>query len=201
MADKSALDPLLKLPLQGQLGVSALIGALILGGFWYLWWRPATEEQTRKQTELTNLQQEIRKLEAAAAQLDQFKNKVALLEARLERLKQVLPSEKQTPDLMRKVQSMASESSLAVKAFNPGATVGQEFYEEWPINVVVDGTYHNLGMFFDRVSRLSRLVNISDVKIKNQQNPTAINTISATCTATTYVFIETPPQQQQGATR
>jgi type IV pilus assembly protein PilO len=198
MADKNALDPLLRLPLQGQLGVSALIAALIIGGFWYMWWKPKTEEQAQKQQELASLQQEIRKLEAAAAKLDQFKNEVALLEARLERLKQVLPSEKQTPDLMRKVQSMASESSLAVKAFNPGATQNQEFYQEWPINVVVDGTYHNLGMFFDRVSRLSRLVNISDVKINSQSNPTAINTITATCTATTYVFIETPPE---GATQ
>jgi type IV pilus assembly protein PilO len=198
MADKNALDPLLKLPLQGQLGVSALIAALIIGGFWYLWWKPNTELQVQKEQQLATLQQEIRKLEAAAAKLDEFKAEVALLEARLDRLKQVLPSEKQTPDLMRKVQSMASESSLAVRAFNPGATVSQEFYQEWPINVIVNGTYHNLGMFFDRVSRLSRLVNISDVKITSQSTPTAINTISATCTATTYVFIDTPPQ---GATQ
>jgi type IV pilus assembly protein PilO len=194
MADKNALDPLLRLSIQGQLGVSALIGALVLGGFWYFWWNPKTEEQVAKQQQLATLQQEIRKLEAAAAKLDQFKAEVALLEARLERLRQVLPSEKQTADLMRKVQSMASESSLAVRAFNPGATVSQEFYEEWPISVVVNGTYHNLGMFFDRVSRLSRLVNISNVKITSQRTPTAINTISATCTATTYVFIDTPPQ-------
>lgn len=193
MADKGFLDPVLKLPLQGQLGVSALLAALILGGFWWFWWSPATEEQGRKEQQLATLQQEIRKLEAAAAKLDQFKNEVALLEARLERLKQVLPSEKQTPDLMRKVQSMASESSLSVRAFNPGATRSQEFYEEWPINVVVNGTYHNLGMFFDRVSRLSRLVNISDVKVTSQASPTAVNTIAAICTATTYVFIETPP--------
>ena len=59
-----------------------------------------------------------------------------------------------------------------------------------PIDVRVDGTYHNLGQFFDKVSRLSRLVNISDVKIRNQATPTAINTINASCTATTYVFIE-----------
>jgi type IV pilus assembly protein PilO len=193
MADKNALDPLLKLSLQGQLGVSALIAALILGGFWYFWYNPAVQEQEQKEQQLATLQQEIRKLEVVAAKLDQFKNEVALLEARLEQLKQVLPSEKQTPDLIRKVQSMVSESSLRIRTFNPGATISQEFYQEWPISIVVDGTYHNLGMFFDRVSRLSRLVNIGNVKIQAQSSPTAISTISATCTATTYVFIDTPP--------
>ncbi|HEU4906942.1 MAG TPA: hypothetical protein VFT19_12620, partial [Solirubrobacterales bacterium] len=64
MADRSALDPLLKLSLQGQLGVSALFAAIILGAFYMLYWKPATEEQVAKEAQLNTLQQEIRKLEA-----------------------------------------------------------------------------------------------------------------------------------------
>ena len=55
---------------------------------------------------------------------------------------------------MRKIQSLASQSNLIIRKFNPGTPVNKEFYQEWPINIEVEGTYHNLGCFFDRVSRL-----------------------------------------------
>jgi len=190
MAGESPLAPLVRLPLAGQLGVSIGIAAVILGGFWYAYWNGASQEAEQKDAQLAQLQQEIRNLEATAARLDEFKRRVELRKAQLEKLKQVLPSQKQTPDLMRKVNSMASESSLTIRRFNPRATVPREFHEEFPIDMTVEGTYHNLGLFFDRVSRLSRLVNMMDVKIRAQRQPTATNTISATCVATTYVFKE-----------
>jgi type IV pilus assembly protein PilO len=75
----------------------------------------------------------------------------------------------------------------------------KEFYQEVPINVSVEGTYHNLGAFCDRVSRLSRLVNLGNIKIKSMTNPTVSRTITAQTVATTYVYIETPPGGQPGA--
>ena len=67
--------------------------------------------------------------------------------------------------------------------------------------MAVDGSYHNLGMFFDRVSRLSRLVNIGNLKISSRSDQTVSNTISATCVATTFVYIEPspPPARPAGA--
>jgi type IV pilus assembly protein PilO len=65
----------------------------------------------------------------------------------------------------------------------------------------VDGSYHNLGMFFDRVSRLSRLVNIGNLKINARNDQTVSNTISASCVATTFVYVEPspPPARPPGA--
>jgi type IV pilus assembly protein PilO len=71
--------------------------------------------------------------------------------------------------------------------------VNKEFYQEWPITVEVDGTYHNLGMFFDRVGRLSRLVNVGSLKVKANAKQTSSNTIGASCVATTFVYVEQPP--------
>jgi len=79
--------------------------------------------------------------------------------------------------------------------------VNKEFYQEWPIAVEVEGTYHNLGFFFDRVGRLPRLVNVGNLKIKSQQKQTASNTINAACVATTFVYLETPPAPPPGAPR
>jgi type IV pilus assembly protein PilO len=188
MADNS----LTKLPLGGQLGVSALLAAIICGAFWYFWYSPALEEESRKQAQLETLQREIRALEVTANKLQEFQREVQLLEAQLETLKRILPPEKETPDLMRRVQSLASQSSLNIKNFTPAAEVMRDFYKEVPINVDVEGTYHNLGLFFDRVSRLARLVNMTNVKVRAQSNQTGSRTIAASGVATTYVYVDKP---------
>ncbi len=194
-----AENPLTKLPLAGQLGVSLLAAALIGGAFYYLWYSEALDQQQAKETRLQQLETEIKALEVTANKLQEFQREVQLLEAKLETLKRILPPEKETPDLMRRVQYLATQSSLSIKVFTPAAVANKEFYQEVPINVSVEGTYHNLGAFCDRVSRLSRLVNLGNIKIKAMQNPTPTRTITAQTVATTYVYIETPPGGAPGA--
>jgi type IV pilus assembly protein PilO len=193
-----AENPLTKLPLAGQLGVSAVIAALLCGGFYYFWYSDALEQQKKQETRLADLQKQIRALEATANKLPEFQREVQALEARLETLKRILPPEKEMPDLMRRVQYLAAQSSLNIKKFNPAAVAQKDFYQEVPVNLDVEGTYHNLGAFLDRVSRMSRLVNMGNVKIKAQNKPTISSTISASAVATTYVYKDAPPPAQKG---
>jgi type IV pilus assembly protein PilO len=188
-------NPLMKLPVAGQLGVSAVIAAVIIGAFYFLYWSPAVEQEQQKVQTLNTLREDIRKLEAVAAKLEEFRAKVAERERDLETLRRSLPPEKETPDLMRKVEYLARQSNLNVRRFQPAATVNKDYYQEWPISIDVEGNYHNLALFFDRVSRLPRLMNVSNVKVRAQGRQTAVNTITASCTATTYVYVEKPPEK------
>ena len=182
-----------KLSLGGQLGVSAALAIVIGGLFWYFYWDPAVAERDDKATKLEALNKEIRALEVTAQKLGEFQREVALLEKKLETLKTILPPAKETPDLMRKVQALAAQSNLTINNFTPGPTVSKDFYQEWPITMGLVGNYHNLAMFFDKVSRLPRLVNVSNIKIQSLGNQTASQTIGVSNTATTFVYIEAPP--------
>jgi type IV pilus assembly protein PilO len=188
----AAENPLTKLPLLGQLGVSAAVAVVILGLFWWQYWDPKTVQQEAKIAALKNLEDDIRRLEAVAAKLGEFQAKVTQLEADLERLKQLLPPQKETPDLMRKVEYLARESNLIVRRFQPSATVTKDFYQEWPINIDVEGNYHNLALFFDRVGKFTRIVNISGLDVKGRDKPDSGATITATCVATTFVLLDKP---------
>ncbi len=197
MADNS----LTRLPLAGQLGVSLLLAAIMGGAFYYFWYSDKLDEEKTKRARLDQLQKDIRALEVTANKLQEFQREVQLLEAKLETLKRILPPERETPDLMRRVQYLAAQSNLVIRRFTPATPVTKDFYQEVPINVDVEGTYHMLGQFFDRVSRLSRLVNMGSIKIHNQANQTASNTIAASAVATTFVYVETPPAPPPGAPR
>jgi Tfp pilus assembly protein PilO len=77
-------------------------------------------------------------------------------------------------------------------------------HAEWPITLELDGTYHNLGQFFDRVGRFSRIINVGAVKIKAKDKPQPGSTIAVTCTATTFVLIDpktAPAPAAKGAAR
>ena len=189
MADNA----LTKLSLNGQIGASIAAAALVGGLFYYFYYAEAVQEREDKTVQLETLQKEIRALEVTANKLQEFQREVQLLEAKLETLKRILPPAKETPDLMRKVQALAAQSNLLIKTFTPLAVINKDFYQEWPINVAVQGTYHNLGLFFDRIGRLSRLVNVGNLKITAMPKQDVSATIAATCVATTFVYVDNPP--------
>ena len=68
------------------------------------------------------------------------------------------------------MQTVAAQSNLTIRSFRPQPVVTRQLHAEWPINIELDGTYHNLGLFYDRISRFSRIINIGNVSIKAKDN-------------------------------
>ena len=101
------------------------------------------------------------------------------------------PDEKDVADLLRRLQGMATQSNLTIREFSPQPVAARQMYVEWPIGLQLDGTYHNLGAFLERVSKFPRIINVTSIHIKNRDERTAGSaTISADCTATTFVLVE-----------
>ena len=179
-----------KLSFGAQLFVFVVLGGALYIVFYIWFYGPMQQEIVEKTTKRRTLQAEVENAKTTAARLPEFRREVERKEATLQALSRILPSRKEVDDLLRKVQQLAAESSLDVLRFRPEATRPQDFYAEWPITLDLDGSYHNLAYFFDRLSRLSRIVNVSNLTIEAKQDPTISSTISASCTATTFVFIE-----------
>lgn len=144
----------------------------------------------------TALKAEIAKLEPVIAQtievqgrLTKFKREIAVLDARLDELRRILPSQKETPEVLRTVQSMAADSSLKIVKFAPQPVAPRAFYSDWPITMDVQGSYNSLGNFLDKIGRYQRIVNVNNMLIKNIEGSTdPARTLSATFTATTFVY-------------
>lgn len=175
------------------LGVGLGLGLVIYGlGHWqYL--QPKKDELARMEGELQNLQTKIQEGRAAQQQLPKFREEVRQLELELDKLLRILPARRNTPDLLRRIRTLAEQGDFALKRFTPGQLSDREFFSEWPIGVSVEGTYHNLALFFDRISRFSRIINIEDLGISAIQNPNGEHTIAANFNAKTFVYKEPEP--------
>jgi len=184
---------LTKLPWYAQVG--AFIGLAITGCgiFYYYYEMPVKADMVARQTQLVSLRNDVNKGLSTAKKLPEFRSQVTDLEGRLANLKAILPEEKDAADLLNRMQTVAAQSNMAIKGFKPAPTVTKQLHAEWPITLELEGTYHNLALFFDRVGRLPRLVNAGNIRVRSQTKQTSNNTIASSCVATTYVYVEKPP--------
>lgn len=178
------------LPFWGQLLVAMVfaVGIVLVG---YKVWPGFTEMQQvteRKQAELSDLEREIRQGQAIEAKLPEFEAEIAALQAKLDDLLLILPSEPEAGDLLRWVKNLADQSNLDLKVWSPGELKKVEFYKEYPVSMNIEGTYHDLGMFFDRISKYSRIINVNGVDIAKLGRTDPTKTIKSSFTATTFVY-------------
>jgi type IV pilus assembly protein PilO len=190
---------LTKLPWYAQIGAFAALALGSVGAFYYYYEMPAQAALAQRQEQLIGLQRKIAIGQATAKKLPEFRAQIDDLEGRLTSLRAVLPDEKDAADLLRRMQTVATQSNLTIKSFTPKAIITKQMHVEWPISLELDGTYHNLALFFDRVGKFTRIVNISGLEVKAKATPDARATITATCTATTFVLLDEPVPAKPGA--
>jgi type IV pilus assembly protein PilO len=179
-----------KLPWYAQIGAFAVLAAAGIGAFYYYYEQPVRTDMSTRQSQLASLRADIAKGNETAKRLPAFKSQVADLEARLDGLKSVLPAEKDAADLLRRLQTVATQSNLTITSFKPAVTVNKQLHAEWPITLQLVGTYHNLASFFDKVGKFTRIVNISALDVRGKDRPEPNATITATCVATTFVLFD-----------
>jgi len=183
------IKKIMELPQQQQVMLAAL-AVMALGLFWYQFISPVSGQMVALEQQMGELTAEVETARAVTARLPQFQADVEELKIQLDELKQVLPNEKETAEIVRRVEELAVESDLSIRSFTPQATVAYEFYEDWPIRMSLEGSYNNLGLFFQRVANFQRIINVDNIEIRALSNPDPDRTISATCTATTFVLVE-----------
>jgi type IV pilus assembly protein PilO len=163
---------------------------------------------------ITANKQNTDKLKAVQADNDSlrpFQGKLADLDRQIENLKQqleiqkrIVPDEKQTDEFIHMVEASASAAGIEVRRFTSKTTSSHEFYTEAPYELDIDGPYYSVLNFFDKVSKLERIVNISGLQMASVLEPTAAKTkkkykyaatetVVATCLATSYYTQDAPP--------
>jgi len=182
-----------KLPWHAQLGIFVVLGLAGVGAFWYFYAAPAESKLVTKRAEVVKLQGAIKAGLATAKRLPEFRREVTVLEAQLERLRAVLPEEQDVADLLRRVQAMATQSNLKIRGFTPAAITRREMHAEWPIGLKLEGSYHDLGTFLERVSKFPRIINVGAMHIAARPSQTATATVTAECTAMTFVLVKDAP--------
>ncbi|HYC89684.1 MAG TPA: type 4a pilus biogenesis protein PilO [Thermoanaerobaculia bacterium] len=152
------------------------------------------EEIAATETAIGDLDTKIRQGRAAEQKLPQFREEVKRLELELEKLRRILPSTRNTEEIIQKIKSLVDQGEFTLNrlSFPPlgeAGAGGTEAYVEWPIAVAVDGRYHDLAILFNRLGNFSRIMNVENIRI-NARTEQDNKTITSEFTAKTFVYVE-----------
>jgi len=181
------------LDLQPRDRVVAIVGAVAALFFLYayfLYW-PRNATIADRETQLEQRQAEKEHKAAMVANIEKTRREVQELDGDLKKAVAELPDTKEIPDLLSNVSSLGRESGLEIIQFKQRPEEYEEFYAVVPVSILVRGAYHQVATFFDKVGRMARIVNVSDVAVKGpaklEGDPVVLETA---CVATTFRFLD-----------
>lgn len=151
-------------------------------------------EREQKSAELRKLSDEVAQLKVVEQKHRQFRADTEALEKQLANLKTIVPEEKATDEFILQLQESAQNSGIHIRHFTSKPVATRDFYSEMPFDLVIDGGYYNVLNFFSQLSKLSRIVNATDIKLeslvggKSRKNYAygPGETVAGTCTVTTF---------------
>ncbi len=165
---------------------------LIFGLYWQFAYKGKARTINRLRSDLSNKQAKLNENEAIARNLPRFKEEVKKLNQQLGKVVQELPNSREIPNLLETVSNLGALNGLEVIYLKPRNDVDKGFYAEVPIAIKVKGGYHEMGLFLDALSRLPRIINVSDITMGNarEDERSGVIVLDISALATTYRYIE-----------
>ena len=187
----NAIDIILRQKAIIKFLILLIVLAVVVGLYWQFLYRPVISEISTLEPQLNTLKAElsakkeiVKEKPRYEAELEETRHKLIVA------LKQ-LPDKSEIPSLLENISALGKASGLKFLLFKPKAEVPKNFYAEIPVDITIQGKYKDMVLFYDRVSKMPRIVNMSDIVMGSPKKDAGGNmVITTSCNATTYKFIE-----------
>jgi type IV pilus assembly protein PilO len=221
-----SMDSIAKLPTSKKILILLAFVVVISGLYGYLLYLPQQQMLKGLRMELGKLNRELEESEAVKRELAKFRKEDESLKRKLTLALAQLPNKKEIPKLLRNISSLGKGSGLEFLLFKPkpeervaaqpqepakrksgkgksgkeGAQEPQEFYARVPLELMMLGSYHNVAIFFDKLSKLDRIINILNFSMGDMKEKGGENIVKTSCLATTFRFLETEEEGSEKKT-
>jgi|OpeIllAssembly_1097287.scaffolds.fasta_scaffold08553_1 type IV pilus assembly protein PilO len=202
------IDSILKLPRPKKVLILAIVLCALAGLYLWRFFLPSQEQLSAAQREGAKLENELNNSKAIARDLQKYNEQVAKLNEELRSALTQLPNEQEIPEILKTISSLGKESNLEFTLFKPRPEQPQQFFASVPIDLVALGSYHNLGIFFDRVSKLPRIINVVDFNLTKAKDVKDLKgkgeneiLLRTSCMISTYRFIEKKGEEKKSETK
>jgi type IV pilus assembly protein PilO len=180
-----------------QWAVLLAAAALVTGALYFTVFKTQREANAKADQELQAKLRENAELEAYKPKLAEIERQLASLKQQLEIERRIVPDQKEVDGLIKTLDAEAMKAGVELRRYTARPLTAREYYTEVPFEVELDGPYYSMLNFFDRVGKLERIVNMSDLLMATTKKPTdakakhtyqyaANESVVATCVATTF---------------
>ena len=186
----SVLDDILERPTSHKVGalVGLVLAVVILD--WQYWYGPNQADLADLNAQVAQKRADLDMRRSKTNARGEFERDLRDLNAELKRAQARLPDQREIADLLSSVAASGRSAGLEIVLFRQKPEVYHDFYAGVPVEMQMRGTYHDVALFLDRVKRLDRIVNISDINMKKPRIEGDRMMLDAACTATTFRFLD-----------
>jgi type IV pilus assembly protein PilO len=186
-----------ELPVRSQLLIIFVVAITATAAMYFLYYKSMSDANDQTAVQLKGVNDENASLLPYDKKLDELERQIGNLGQQLEQMKQIVPDEKEADQFIRMVQATANSAGIEVRQYSTKPIVAKEFFVEAPFEIDIDGPYYSVLAFFDKMSKLERIINVSNLqmasvgnageaKVKHHYTYAPGETVVATCVATTY---------------
>jgi type IV pilus assembly protein PilO len=186
---QARLDQLAKLPPAARGGILAVLALLVASVYFGLVYRDASHKLDRLHAQELELQRKLSEVRSIAANIAAFEEEIANLELKLQKVLRQLPNDKEIEVLLTDVSNLGKTAGIEIKSFKRREEVVHGFYAEVPLDIEIEGQYHDIATFFDLLANLPRIVNVGSLDIKVGKDTMDSTILKVTGTATTFRFV------------
>ena len=158
----------------------------LCGAFYALDYMPKAEEIANEKDNVDRLEQQLMRVKIRVRNLAKFRDEYAEVKEKFQEAIKLLPDKREIPNLLRNISQVGMDSKLEFRLISPQPENAKDFYMEIPVALEVKGDYRNVTLFFDRIGRMDRIVNILNISMRPEK-PLSTSLIT-NCTAITYRF-------------
>ncbi len=189
------------IPLAPKPKIGIVVGIILLPlvVFYFFFYQDNAKKIENLNQQKASLTQQLQEVKRKAADLAKFEKEMKEAENQFLETSALLPKEKEIPKLLKDISALGRTAGLDFLTFKPLADVPKDFYAEIPVTINVRGPYHNMGFFFDQVSKLERIVSVSNVKMGAPKKEGGEMLLNSDCQLVTYRFtnvaLSKPPKK------
>ncbi len=183
------LERMGKLPRTQRLGI-IVMSYLALGAlFWFALYSPKQRTISVLESQRTELEGKKSVVERRAQDKEAFERELEELTLQLRQALRQLPDDREIPDLLSRISTIGRRIGLEIHRFLPQDEVTHEYHAEVPVELELRGSYHEVAMFFDRLSKLSRIVYVQDIVMESPHEASGKVIVTVTGRLTTFRFL------------
>lgn len=174
-------------PVAGKAILCAVLAVgIVVGGYFYML-EPMQKKLNREIYQESQLKKDFESKAFQAANLEAYRSQMVEMEESFKSILKQLPRDTEVPGLIDDISLSALNNGLELKVISPKQQRATEFYNELPIEIQVEGDYHELGAYVSSVASLSRIVTLHDFSISKKGRD---GTLSLKILAKTYRYTE-----------
>jgi type IV pilus assembly protein PilO len=182
------IDKYSKVPMPARWAAIVAIPFVLFAVLYFLIYDPKVKELEQKRSESQKLEKKYVENQAVADNLPQFQEEVNILNQQLDRAVTLLPNEANVHQLYKQLFVEAEKANVELLSFKPGSEGRKDFYNELSLSVRLEGTYHRIAEFIDRIGKLDRIINVSDINFSKVVLTNGDAELELTTNVTTYTF-------------